>query len=123
MQLRLTLRLAQWFNMRILACGLMLGGDWLLIGMATSLGMIAIQIAISKLLSKFSEKRIANIEAIAAEARNQRKQIEQLFNMTDMLQSAQSHEDAGEVLAATASQLLPDLRGALYIFNNSRGSA
>ena len=46
-------------------------------------------------------------------------QVETLFNMTDMLQSALGYADANAVLRATATKLLPRLGGALYIFNNS----
>lgn len=60
-------------------------------------------------------RRRAVTQAVAA-----RGQIEQLFEMTDMLQSASGHADANAVLRATADKLLPDLGGALYVFNNSR---
>lgn len=53
-------------------------------------------------------------------ARDTGRQIEELFAMTDMLQAAEDHEDAGAVLQATAERLLPELGGALYVFNNSR---
>ena len=46
-------------------------------------------------------------------------QVETLFKMTDMLQSALGYADANAVLRTTASKLLPALGGALYIFNNS----
>ncbi|WP_277665661.1 sensor domain-containing diguanylate cyclase [Novosphingobium lindaniclasticum] len=55
-----------------------------------------------------------------AEASAARAQVEELFAMADMLQAADDHEDAGAVLMASAERLLPDLGGALYIFNNSR---
>jgi diguanylate cyclase len=48
------------------------------------------------------------------------RQTDELFVMTEMLQSADSYEDATAVLTATARRLLPDLGGALYIFNNSQ---
>lgn len=48
------------------------------------------------------------------------RQIEELFAMTDMLQSAEGHDDAGAVLMATSQRLLPQFSGALYVFNNSR---
>ena len=54
------------------------------------------------------------------EARDAHRQVEELFAMTDMLQAAEDHEDAGAVLMATAQRLLPDFGGALYVFNNSR---
>lgn len=53
-------------------------------------------------------------------ARQARQQVEELFAMTDMLQAAEDHDDAGAVLMATAQRLLPDFGGALYVFNNSR---
>lgn len=55
----------------------------------------------------------------ALHAQQALSQIELLFNMTDMLQSALGHADANSVLRATASSLLPGFGGALYIFNNS----
>jgi diguanylate cyclase (GGDEF)-like protein len=49
-----------------------------------------------------------------------RHQVEQLFFMTDMLQSAAGQDDTNEVLHATSTSLLPGFGGALYVFNNSR---
>ncbi|MEJ2458040.1 MAG: sensor domain-containing diguanylate cyclase, partial [Novosphingobium sp.] len=54
------------------------------------------------------------------QARESSRQIEELFAMTDMLQAADDHDDAGAILMATARRLLPDYSGALYVFNNSR---
>lgn len=48
------------------------------------------------------------------------RQIEELFAMTDMLQAAETYDDASAVLMATAQRLLPDFGTALYVFNNSR---
>lgn len=48
-----------------------------------------------------------------------RTQVEVLFEMTDMLQSALGYADANAVLRATAAKLLPGFGGSLYIFNNS----
>jgi hypothetical protein len=48
------------------------------------------------------------------------EQTEQLFAMADMLQSAAGQEDTNDVLRATAVKLLPELGGALYVFNKSR---
>lgn len=56
---------------------------------------------------------------LASQADEARGQIEVLFKMTDMLQSALGHADANSVLRATASSLLPGFGGALYVFNNS----
>jgi diguanylate cyclase (GGDEF)-like protein len=54
------------------------------------------------------------------DAKGAKQQTDELFAMTEMLQSADSYEDAMAVLKATALRLLPELGGALYIFNNSR---
>lgn len=59
-------------------------------------------------------------QASAARSARAAQQIEELFAMTDMLQAAEEHEDAGAVLMATAMRLLPEFGGALYVFNNSR---
>ncbi|MGX1787214.1 diguanylate cyclase [Bosea sp. NPDC055332] len=55
-----------------------------------------------------------------ANANSSREQVSRLFGMTEMLQSALDHGDANAVLRATAAELIPDLGGALYVFNNSR---
>lgn len=49
-----------------------------------------------------------------------REQVSRLFEMTEMLQSALDLGDANAVLRAAAADLIPDLGGALYVFNNSR---
>ncbi|MCB8876447.1 GGDEF domain-containing protein [Acidisoma silvae] len=49
-----------------------------------------------------------------------RREVETLFGMTEILQSAATSEDANAVLRATATELLGDFGGALYVFNNSR---
>lgn len=66
-------------------------------------------------LSEMRDRR--RLAASAVEARHQ---VEQLFKMTDMLQSASGYGDANAVLRATAAELLPTFGGALYVFNNSR---
>lgn len=65
-------------------------------------------------LREMHERRQATLSALEA-----RTQVEMLFKMTDMLQSALGYADANAVLRATASKLLPGFGGALYIFNNS----
>jgi diguanylate cyclase (GGDEF)-like protein len=57
---------------------------------------------------------------VAASAVEARHQVEQLFKMTDTLQSASGYSDANAVLRATAAELLPAFGGALYVLNNSR---
>lgn len=54
------------------------------------------------------------------QTRESREQIQELFAMTDMLQAAETYEDASAVLMATARRLLPGYGAALYVFNNSR---
>jgi diguanylate cyclase (GGDEF)-like protein len=49
-----------------------------------------------------------------------RRQVEQLFFMADMLQSAAGQDDTNEVLHTSSANLLPGFSGALYVFNNSR---
>jgi diguanylate cyclase (GGDEF)-like protein len=46
--------------------------------------------------------------------------IDELLGMTEALQSAETYEDTATVLMSTSLELLPDLGGALYVFNNSR---
>ncbi len=55
-----------------------------------------------------------------SQTRDSREQIQELFAMTDMLQAAETYDDAGAVLMATARRLLPGYGAALYVFNNSR---
>jgi len=50
----------------------------------------------------------------------ERSKTQELFVMTDMLQSADTHDDAYAILRATSQRLLPDFAAALYTFNNSR---
>ncbi len=59
-------------------------------------------------------------EQAVAENVEARRQVELLFVMTEMLQSALDRDDANEVLRTSALQLMPKLGGALYVFNNSR---
>ncbi|RSV43987.1 GGDEF domain-containing protein [Sphingomonas sp. ABOLD] len=56
----------------------------------------------------------------ADRAHAERKQINHLFRMTEMLQSANGYPDANAVLEATISSLLDGFGAALYVFNNSR---
>ncbi len=56
----------------------------------------------------------------AERAHAERKQINHLFRMTEMLQSADGYADANAVLGATIDSLLAGFGGALYVFNNSR---
>lgn len=55
-----------------------------------------------------------------AGAQDSHRQIEELFAMTDMLQAAETYDDASAILMATSQRLLPQYGAALYVFNNSR---
>lgn len=65
-------------------------------------------------LQEMRGRRQLATTAIAA-----RRQVETLFKMTDMLQSAMCYADANAVLRAAAGQLLAGFGGALYVFNSS----
>jgi hypothetical protein len=84
-----------------------------LLGGALILGVLALSFRMSAAQGR--RRREAALDAVAA-----REQIEKLFRMTDMLQSAAGYEDANAVLHATVEGLMPDLAGAMFIFNNSR---
>lgn len=55
-----------------------------------------------------------------ADAEIARSEVEVLFGMADMLQSATGYADANAILSSTALQLLPKHGGALHVFSNSR---
>jgi diguanylate cyclase (GGDEF)-like protein len=82
--------------------------------------LMGAQHLLSRQLSKRSAELIGKQEALLVEAEASRHRTEELFAMTDILQSAEDHGDAGEVLKATSLRLLPHEAGALYVFNNSR---
>lgn len=77
-------------------------------------------LVISIVASQRAVKEVSLHFELFARAREAGQQVEELFAMTDMLQAAEDHEDAGAVLTATAQRLLPNYGGALYVFNNSR---
>lgn len=62
----------------------------------------------------------AGHDALLGQVKAEKKKTDELFAMTDMLQSADGYDDACAVLRATSLRLLPDFGAALYIFNNSR---
>jgi diguanylate cyclase (GGDEF)-like protein len=69
--------------------------------------------------STLALKVMAARRSSSLSANKARDQVETLFRMADMLQSALGHADANAVLTTTASKLLPGFGGALYVFNNS----
>lgn len=66
--------------------------------------LVLSQFLISRLLGHRSVKKLEMNEALLDETHDARGQMEQLFAMTGMLHRAESHEDAGAVLEATAKQ-------------------
>ena len=66
-----------------------------------------------------AEEAAARAQAVT-DATRSREEVLSLFEMTDMLQSAQDQADANSVLRATAIELLPQFTGILYVFSNSR---
>ncbi len=71
-------------------------------------------------LTFYGMRHIRTRDALFDEAYEARTKTDELFAMTDMLQSAEGYEDATAVLMATSLRLLPEYGAALYIFNNSR---
>jgi diguanylate cyclase (GGDEF)-like protein len=82
--------------------------------------LLAMQHVLWTRLRDRSVDLIRKHEALLIEAESSRHRVEELFEMTDMLQSAEDRGDAGAVLQATSQRLLPDHSGALYVFNSSR---
>ncbi|BEV02277.1 GGDEF domain-containing protein [Novosphingobium olei] len=77
---------------------------------------LALQFLLHVLAMRTQKRESANRSEIA----DSRWQTAELFAMTDMLQAAETYDDAGAVLMATARRLLPSYGTALYVFNNSR---
>lgn len=90
----------------------------ILAGLAAATALFTLGVGI-----RYGRRAVAELDghlALVAEAGAARAQVEELFAMTDMLQAADDHEDAGAVLMASAERLLPEMDGALYAFNHSR---
>jgi diguanylate cyclase (GGDEF)-like protein len=85
-----------------------------------ALPLMLLTLAATFLLGRKAVAELDERTAMAASSREAHEQVEELFAMTDMLQAAEDHVDAGAVLMATALRLLPQFGGALYVFNNSR---
>lgn len=88
--------------------------------LAVGLGLSIFMFIAGCIAGRLGTQQFAVQMKMAEEASNSRNQTEQLFNMTDMLQSADGNDDAGAVLMSTTRKLMPDYRGTLYVFNNSR---
>ena len=78
--------------------------------------VFALQLVLRRLALSTRSRQLEHFR----QTRDSREQIKELFAMTDMLQAAETYDDAAAVLMATARRLLPGYGAALYIFNNSR---
>jgi diguanylate cyclase (GGDEF)-like protein len=85
-----------------------------------ALATVLLSTGLGIFLERMSTDELGEKMEMAEKSRRAHQQVEELFAMTDMLQAAEDHEDAGAVLEATAQRLLPEYGGALYVFNNSR---
>lgn len=90
--------------------------DFTLIAILMQVFVLLLQVALRAIAAAMDRNRALSLEA----NRQSHRQIDELFAMTDMLQAAETYEDASAVLMATARRLLPEYGVALYIFNNSR---
>lgn len=87
----------------------------LLIG-GSSVTMLALLLAVLTMLAR--RRAAAERASIAMDRRG--REVATLFRMGELLQSSLSPEDIRRVVSHTAEDLLPDLSGAFYVFNNSR---
>lgn len=87
-----------------------------LIAACFMVSLFAMQIILKRSAQSIRQRSVANFIV----TRDSREQIQELFAMTDMLQAAETYEDAGSVLMATSRRLLPGYGAALFVFNNSR---
>lgn len=83
-----------------------------------SLTVVAFMLVLT--LTFYGRRQIRVRDALFDAAQEARIKTDELFAMTDMLQSAEGYDDATAVLMTTSQRLLPGYGAALYIFNNSR---
>jgi hypothetical protein len=94
-------------------------GSYQIFAFAITFSLMATCLALSMFLRRLKRSEISAQKAKIVEMKTSQAQIEQLFSMTDTLQSADTNEDAADVLKATCRVLLPGCGVALYVFNNS----
>ena len=109
----------------ILGIGLMLGSllfaqTWTSLFVPGALGFSALALLLEIFISIYGRKELHGRVALLAKAKAAKSQTNELFALTDMLQSAEGYDDATAVLMATSLRLLPEFGAALYVFNNSR---
>lgn len=85
-----------------------------------ALACAALALLLEIFLAIYGRREFHARTALVDSAHAAKTQTDELFAMTDMLQSADDHEDATAVLMATSLRLLPGFGSALYVFNNSR---
>lgn len=88
--------------------------------LVTALSCAAFGLVAEIVSALYARRELHSNAEVFWDAREAKTQTDELFNMTDMLQSADGYDDATAVLMATSLRLLPDFGAALYIFNNSR---
>lgn len=91
-----------------------------LIGGMLTLGVLIMAFRSSGVETRARRAAVVQATSAHAQAVAAHEQVERLFRMTDMLQSASGYADANAVLKATTDGLLPDFGCSLYVFNNSR---
>jgi diguanylate cyclase (GGDEF)-like protein len=82
----------------------------------SSLAMLALLLGV---VAQMARRRTASEAARHAMDQRQRE-VASLFRMGELLQSSHAPDDIRRVVAHTAEELLPELSGAFYVFNNSR---
>ncbi len=75
---------------------------------------------LTAILSTIGTRIFAQQEQFSSATMKSHFLIEEMFKLTDILQSAEDRNDAGEVMKATSQRIMPEKSGALYVFNNSR---
>lgn len=83
---------------------------------ASSIGMLVMLLGALSLLA--GRRRAAEAARAAMDQRG--REVATLFRMGELLQSSLSPDDVSHVVAHTAEELLPDLGGAFFAFNNAR---
>lgn len=88
--------------------------------LAVTVITITASLGFSFMLQHLKRKQMILHRWLLNETNVAQRQIEQLFSLTDTLQSADTDEHAAYVLQSASRRLLPGCGGALYVFNNSR---
>lgn len=84
---------------------------------------LALQVAVVACLVVFRAILIAkhdHEQHMRADSEEARRRTAELFTMTDMLQAAETNDEAAAVLMVTARRLLPGHGAALYVLNSAR---